>query len=143
MWEILSYQGTIDEVVLTSLFERLAASRNEAQGSDPGRCDPEKKRAAQIAKYRRRYARHVQRLINEGKLQLAQCGRDVRELLREFWNDGLRVTANRRVIEQGRGRLHGDVPGEYLDIGTNQEFSFVCRVLDGPKNRPCTDRFKH
>ena len=47
------------------------------------------------------------------------------------------------VLEEGRGRLHGDDPDDYLDIGANQEFSFVCRVLDGPQNRPRTDRFKH
>ena len=32
--------------------------------------------------------------------------------------------------------------GAYVDIGTNREFSFVTRVLDGPQRRPCTDRFR-
>ena len=143
MWEILSYQGTIDEVRLKSLFEKLAASRDEAQGADPGRCGPEKKRAAQIAKDKLRYARHLQRRIDWKTLQWEQCGRYDRQMLCEFREDVLRVTANHCVLEQGRGRLRGSASDDYEDIGPNKQFSFVSRVLDGPRKPPCTDRFRH
>ena len=142
MWEILSYQGTIDEVVLTSFFERLAASCNEAQGSDPGRCDPEKKRAAQIAKDNFRYARHLQRRIIWNTLQVEQCSKQHRKLLRELREDVLRIKANQRVLEQGRGRLRGSAPDDYEDIGPNKQFSSVSSVLDGPYKPPCIDRFR-
>ena len=143
MWDILSYQGTVSEVMLTRLFADLEAHRGEAQGSDPGRCDPEKKRAAQIAKDRLRYARHLQRRIDGKKLQWEHCYRYDRQLLRELRDDVLRVTANHCVLEQGRGRLRGSASDDYEDIGPNKQFSFVSRVLDGPQKPPCTDRFRH
>ena len=142
MWEILSYQGTIDEVVLTGFFERLAALCNEAQGSDPGRCDPEKKRAAQIAKDKLRYAKHLQKRIDWKTLQLEHCCKQHREMLRELREGVLRENANRCVLEQGRGRLRGSAPDDFLDIGPNKEFSFVSSVLDGPYKPPCIDRFR-
>ena len=142
MWEILSYQGTIDEVVLTSFFERLAASCNEAQGSDPGRCDPEKKRAAQIAKDNFRYAKHLQRRIHWKTLQLEQCSKQHREMLREYGEGVLRINANQRVLEQGRGRLRGSTEGDYVDIGPNRQFSVSLGLLEGPYEPPCIDRFR-
>ena len=134
MWEILSYQGTIDEVVLTSYLERLAASPNEAQGSDPGRCDPEKKRAAKIAKDKLRFARCLQKRSDSSAQH--------RELLRDLQKGVLREEANRCVLEQGRGRLRGSAPDDFVDIGPNKAFSFVSSVLDGPYQPPCIDRFR-
>ena len=142
MWEILSYQGTIDEVVLTSFFERLAASCNEAQGSDPGRCDPEKKRAAKLAKDKLRLARAVQKRFDGKKLPREQCCKQHRELLRELRQGVLRENANRCVLAQGRGRLRGSAPGDYEDIGPNKQFSCVRELLDGPYKPPCIDRFR-
>ena len=142
MWEILSYQGTIDEVVLTRYLERLPASPNEAQGSDPGRCDPEKKRAAQIAKDKLRLARWLQKRSDLKTLQVEQCSAQQRELLRELQKGVLREEANRCVLEQGRGRLRGSAPDDFVDIGPNKEFSFVSSVLDGPYQPPCINRFR-
>ena len=143
MWDILSYQGTISEVMLTRLFADLEAHRGEAQGSDPGRCDPDKKWAAQKAKDALRYARYLQRRIDQNRLERHACNRYERNLLEKFADGSLTATANHCVLEQGRGRLRGPDPDDYVDIGTNREFSFVTRVLDGPQRRPCTDRFRH
>ena len=142
MWEILSYQGTIDEVMLTRLFAELQADRGEAQGSDPGRCDPEKKRAALIAKDALRYARHLQRRIDQKALQWKHLHPCDRQLLRELADGSLLATANKRVLEQGRGRLRGDDPDDYLDIGTNQEISMVSEMLDGEQPLPSLERFR-
>ena len=141
MWEILSTKEQSTRLC-SSFFERLAASCNEAQGSDPGRCDPEKKRAAQIAKDKLRYARHLQRRIDWKTLQWEHCCRHDRELLREFREDVLRVKANHCVLEQGRGRLRGSASDDYEDIGPNKQFSCVSRLLDGPYKPPCIDRFR-
>ena len=62
-------------------------------------------------------------------------------MLQDLRDGSLQATANRCVMEQGRGRLRGSRPGDYVDIGTNQEYSVVAEVLDGPRKRPCTDRF--
>ena len=65
------------------------------------------------------------------------------KMLRDLRDGSLLATANHCVLEQGRGRLRGSRPGDYMDIGANQEFSAVAEVLDGPPIRPCTDRFRH
>ena len=143
MWDILSYRGNISEVMMTRLFADLEAHRGEAQGSDPGRCDPDKKLAAQKAKDALRYARYLQRRIDHNQLHWHMCNPYERNLLEKLADGSLKATANNCVLEQGRGRLRGADPDDYVDIGTNRDFSFVARVLDGPQPQPCTDRFRH
>ena len=75
-------------------------------------------------------------------LQVEQCSAQQRELLRELQKGVLREEANRCVLEQGRGRLRGSAPDDFVDIGPNKAFSFVSSVLDGPYQPPCINRFR-
>ena len=54
----------------------------------------------------------------------------------------LKRKVNECVLEQGRGRLRGETPDDFVDIGTNRDRSVVARILDGPRSQPSTDRFK-
>ena len=142
MWELLSYAGRVTEKDVKSLFEKLAASRAEAQ-SAVGQCDQVKKQRAQEAKRALRRAMSLQRRLEQKKVHIKHCHPCDRQLLRNLRNGSLLRTVNQCVMEMGRGRLRGSRPGDYVDVGANQEFSAAAEVLDGPQKRPCTDRFKH
>ena len=142
MWELLSYAGRVTEEDVRSLADVCKQRKRESE-TDVGQCDQVKKRRAQKAKDALRRAKSLQRRLDQKKLQLKHCHGYDRQLLRDLQDGSLLATANHCVLEQGRGRLRGSHPGDYVDIGTNREFSAVARVLDGPQSRPCTDRFKH
>ena len=143
MWELLSYRGRISEEMVSGIFAALEARRREGPYSDPGQCDPEQKGRTQKAKDELRYAKSLQRRITGKQLHWHQCNPYERYLLDKLANGGLRTTANECVLALGRGRLHGEGAGDYMDIGTNQGLSVVATVLDGPQPQPCADRFRH
>ena len=142
LWELLSYAGRVTEEDVRRLnavyWRRKCASETAA-----GQCAQVKKWRARKAKDALRRAMSLQRRLEQEKLHIKHCHWHDRQLLRDAQDGSLLATANHCVMEQGRGRLRGSRPGDYMDIGTNQEFSAVAEVLDGPQNRPCTDRFKH
>ena len=142
MWELLSYAGRVTEEDVRSLADLCKQCKRESETA-VGEWYQVKKRRAQKAKAALRRAKSLQRRREQNKEHIKHSYGYKRQLLGELRNDVLRVTANHCVLEQGRGRLHGDDPDDYLDIGTNQEFSAVVEVLDGPQTRPCTARFKH
>ena len=140
MWQLLSYKGCVTEEDVRSLADVCKQRKRESE-TDVGQCDQVKKRRAQKAKDALRRAKSLQRRLEQKKLHRKHLDWYERKLLRDLEDGSLLATANHCVREQGRGRLHGDDPNDYLDIGTNQEFSAVVEVLDDPQTRPCTDRF--
>ena len=141
MWELLSYRGRISEEMVSGIFEALDARRREGPYADPGQRDPVERGRTQKAKDELRFAKSLQRRITDKTLDWRQCNPYERYLLRKLANGALRMTANESVLALGRGRLHS-AEGDYLDIGTNQEFSVVARALDGPQPQPCVERFR-
>ena len=124
-------------------LQRVRDRGGRESETDVGQGDQVKKRRAQIAKQALRRAKALQRRLEQEKVHRKQLHWCERKMLRDLEDGSLLATANHCAREQGRGRLRGSRPGDYVDIGTNQEFSAVAEVLDGPQNRPCTDRFKH
>ena len=64
-----------------------------------------------------------------------------KDLLSRLHDGSLKKKVNLCVLEMGRGRLHGEGPNDFLDIGTNRDRSSVARVLDGERSMASTDRF--
>ena len=142
MWQLLSYKGHVTETDIRKVAD-LCKERKCESGTDVGQCDQVKKWRAQNAKHALRRAKALQRRLEQGKVQKKKWDWHERKMLQDLRDGSLRATANRCVMEQGRGRLRGSRPGDYVDIGTNQEFSAVAEVLDGPQKRPRTDSFLH
>ena len=142
MWELLSYAGRVTEGDVRSLADVCKQRKRESETTDVGQCDQDKKRRAQKAKDALRRARSLQRRLDHNQLQWKHCHPCDRQLLRELADGSLLATANKRVLEQGRGRLHGDDPDDYLDIGANQEISMVSEMLDGEQPLPSLERFR-
>ena len=130
LWELFSSKGCVTETDVWRLADLCKQRKRE-------------KRRAQDAKDALWRAKSLQRRLEQEKVHRKHLHWHDRKMLRDLEDGSLLATANHCVREQGRGRLHGDDPNDYLDIGTNQEFSAVVEVLDGPQTRPCTDRFKH
>ena len=142
MWELLSYKGRVTEDDARRLADVCEQRKRESETAVGEWCQV-KKRRAQEAKYALRRAMSLQRRLEQKKVHIKHCHGYDRQLLRDLDDGSLLRTANHCVMEQGRGRLRGSRPGDYVDIGTNQECSVVAEVLDGPRKRPCTDRYKH
>ena len=57
-------------------------------------------------------------------------------------DDVLRKRVNTLVLRLGRGRARGENPEDYVDLGTHRERDSVSNYLDGPRERPDTQRFE-
>ena len=140
MWQLLSYRGHVTETDIREVAD-LCKKRKCESGTDVGQCDQVKKGRAQNAKHALRRAKALQRRLEQGKVHRKHCHWYDWKMLRDLRDGSLLATANHCVWEQGRGRLRGSRPGDHVDIGTNEDYSVVAEVLDGPRKRRCTDRF--
>ena len=65
-----------------------------------------------------------------------------KQIYTETEDDVLRKRVNTLVLKLGRGRVRGKNPEDYVDVGTQRERDSVANYLDGPRERPDTQRFE-
>ena len=141
LWELLSYTGYFSEDFLQKALENIkdsspALARDDAEGSQKA------KKEAKQAKDDLRYANQLQKMTEKNKEAYWSFSRDNQGLLEQLRDGTLKRKVNLCVMELGRGRLRGDNPDDFVDIGTNRDRSVVARILDGARSQPSTDRFK-
>ena len=142
MWNLLSWLGSVSEEDVSAILDEANQRNRDAEHTDIGQCDADKKRRATEAKARLRFVASLERRLKDGYKETA-LSKSGKRLLQRLRNGSLKREANKCVLAQGRGRLHGDAPGDYLDIGANQDISVVAARMDGPRPQPCIDRFRH
>ena len=141
LWELLSYTGLFSEDFFKRAFENLKDSGPALARADAEPSQRVKKKAKQ-AKDDLRYANMLQKLTQYNKEAYWSFSRDNQGLLEQLRDGTLKRKVNQCVMELGRGRLRGDNPDDFDDIGTNRDRSVVARILDGARSQPSTGSFK-
>ena len=135
MWELLSYKGVVREDFIEEALNKMSEDPGKEHHQGKGSLAATAKQAKADLRYAVMLARKKETL--HGKW-LSDKDED---LLRRLQDGSLKKKVNLCVLELGRGRLHGEGPNDFLDIGTNRDHSSVARVLDGERSMASTDRF--
>ena len=135
MWELLSYSGVVREGFIEEALNKISEDPGQEHHQGKEALAATTKRAKADLRYAVMLAR--QKDTPRGK----RLSHKEEDLLRRLQDGSLKKKVNLCVLELGRGRLHGEGPNDFLDIGTNRDHSSVARVLDGERSMASTDRF--
>ena len=136
----MAFTGRFDVQFLEDAVSRIQEhnARVAAELADTRNLD----RKCAEAKHELRIGRRLQRGIKDGFIKWSNLTEKEKEIYALTEDDLLRKRLNMLVLKLGRGRTRGTNPENYVDLGTQRERDSVSNYLDGPRERPDTQRFE-
>ena len=131
----MSFSGRCEPEFLQEALEKVKDTSSASERAD----NEEGKHAVRALKQRFRFGMSLLRRERKWTGFAKTLSDDHKQILKETKDGSLKRKLNNAVFALGRGRLRGEIEGDYGDIGCAR--GVVRRLLDGEMAAPDTSRF--